>query len=78
MSYFKKLNSCYLIAEIGVNHNGNIEMAFKMIDEAKSIGLDAVKFQTFITEENISKDTPLANHHLANVGNDFSLFNLIK
>ena len=58
MSYFNNLNSCYLIAEIGVNHNGNIEMAFKMIDEAKGIGLDAVKFQTFSADALVSKDSP--------------------
>ena len=68
----------FFIAEVGVNHNGDIKIAFQLIDAAVEAGADAVKFQTFITEENISKDTPLANHHLANVGNDFSLFNLIK
>lgn len=41
----------YVIAEIGVNHNGNPEIAHRMIDEAASVGADAVKFQTFITDD---------------------------
>ena len=35
----------YFIAEIGINHNGSLEMAFKLIDIAKRCGCDAVKFQ---------------------------------
>ena len=35
----------YIIAEIGINHNGSIEEAFKLIDLAKETGCDAVKFQ---------------------------------
>ena len=40
-----KLKKPFLIAEIGINHNGSIKLAKKMIDLAKSIGFDAVKFQ---------------------------------
>ena len=36
---------CFIIAEIGNNHNGNIEEAFKLIDAAKEAGADCVKFQ---------------------------------
>ena len=42
---------CFLIAEVGVNHNGDLEIAKKMIDIAVKSGVDAVKFQTFKTEE---------------------------
>jgi N-acetylneuraminate synthase len=38
-------NPCYIVAEIGINHNGSIEIAKKLIDVAKSAGADAVKFQ---------------------------------
>jgi len=41
----------FIIAEVGINHNGSIELAKKMIDVAKSAGVDAVKFQTFKAEE---------------------------
>ena len=40
----------YVIAEIGLNHNGDINLAKKLILEAKRCGADAVKFQTFKTE----------------------------
>ena len=42
-----KNNYPYLIAEIGVNHNGSIYIAKKLIDYAKKAGFDAVKFQTY-------------------------------
>ncbi len=41
----------FIIAEAGINHNGDITTAFKMIDAAKAAGVDAVKFQTFKAEE---------------------------
>ena len=40
----------YIIAEAGVNHNGDINIAHKLIDEAKKAGADCVKFQTFKAE----------------------------
>ena len=45
-----KKNKVYLIAEIGVNHNGKLHLARKLIKLAKSSGADAVKFQNFKTE----------------------------
>ena len=44
---FKSQNRVYIIAEIGVNHNGRISIAKKLIDEAKKAGADAVKFQLY-------------------------------
>ena len=46
----------YCIAEVGINHNGDIQRAFKMIKVAKDSGADAVKFQTFCASEFCSKD----------------------
>lgn len=48
----------YFIAEIGVNHNGNLSLAKKMILEAKKAGANAVKFQTFKAELLVSPRTP--------------------
>lgn len=45
---------CFIIAEIGINHNGDINLAKKMIDEAIECGVDAVKFQVFKAEEFVS------------------------
>jgi len=49
-----KKNSPYIIAEVGINHNGEIEKAYKMIEIAKNVGADCVKFQTFKAGEFIS------------------------
>ena len=45
----------FLIAEAGINHNGNLKTALKLVDAAKKSGADAIKFQTYITEKRISK-----------------------
>ena len=44
-------NKVYLIAEVGVNHNGNLKFAKKLIKKAKMCGADAVKFQNFKAEK---------------------------
>ena len=46
-NFFTNLSKCMIIAEIGVNHNGDLSLAKKMVDSAQSVGADAVKFQTF-------------------------------
>ena len=50
-----KNNKVFIIAEAGVNHNGSLLVAKKLIKVASKIGADAIKFQTFITEEEITK-----------------------
>lgn len=52
----------FIIAEAGVNHNGSLELAKKMIDVAKEAGANAVKFQTFNAEKVISKNAPKAEY----------------
>ena len=47
--------SPYIIAEIGANHNGDMELAKKIIDSAKECGADAVKFQSWTPDSLISK-----------------------
>tara|TARA_Y100000768_G_scaffold333690_1_gene273907 strand:- start:39217 stop:40266 length:1050 start_codon:yes stop_codon:yes gene_type:complete len=44
-------NPCFIVAEIGINHGGNLKLAFKMIDAAKKSGADAVKFQNYQTDD---------------------------
>ena len=48
-------NNLEIIAEIGVNHNGNVSIAKKLIDVAKKCGATAVKFQTYITDNFVLK-----------------------
>ncbi len=49
------MDKIIIIAEAGVNHNGNIDLAYRMIDEAKKCGADIIKFQTAIPEKVISR-----------------------
>ncbi len=60
-NFLKKIqkNQTYIIAEIGINHNGDIKLAKKLIDSAKRAGADAVKFQTYITEKRVEKNSPI-------------------
>ncbi|MDO8527427.1 MAG: N-acetylneuraminate synthase [Deltaproteobacteria bacterium] len=65
MNWFETLQKTsrpYLIAEAGVNHNGDIRLAHELIDVAKASGADAVKFQTFVTENLMSPSAPLADY----------------
>lgn len=57
--FLKKLNNkVFIIAEIGSNHNGDFHLAKEMITEAAKAGVDAVKFQTFRTENFFTKNIP--------------------
>ena len=49
----------FIIAEIGINHGGSFKLAKKLIDSAVRAGVDAVKFQTYITEKRVEKNSPI-------------------
>lgn len=55
-------DSVYFIAEAGVNHNGDLDLAFELIDAAASAGADAVKFQTLDADRLVNKDAPKATY----------------
>ncbi|UKJ08228.1 N-acetylneuraminate synthase [Solitalea lacus] len=58
-----------IIAEAGVNHNGSIELAKKLVDVAVEAGVDYVKFQTFKAEKLVSKQAKKADYQVENTGN---------
>jgi len=70
--------SCFIIAEAGVNHNGDIRLAKKLIDVAKESGADAVKFQTFITEKIVTKNASKANYQKIITGTKESQYQMLK
>tara|TARA_R110001592_G_scaffold363221_3_gene681788 strand:- start:182367 stop:183392 length:1026 start_codon:yes stop_codon:yes gene_type:complete len=68
-----------IIAEAGVNHNGDILKAKQLIDVAVEAGVDMVKFQTFKAEDLVSKAAKKAEYQNVNIGdNDDSQFNMLK
>lgn len=73
-----KQNKTIIIAEAGVNHNGNIELARKMIDVAADAGVDYVKFQTFKTENLVSANAPKAEYQKKVTGKNETQFEMIK
>lgn len=62
------MEKVFIVAEIGCNHNGNKELARKMIYEAKACGVDAVKFQTFKAKDLISRYAPKAEYQKETTG----------
>lgn len=68
----------YIIAEAGVNHNGDIELAKELIYQAKKSGADCVKFQTYKTENLITKNAPKANYQLITTDRNESQYDMLK
>ena len=72
------MNKVFIIAEAGVNHNGSIELAKKLIDVASDAGADAVKFQTFKAENLVSKNAQKADYQKQTTNSEESQFDMIK
>jgi len=70
--------SVFIIAEAGVNHNGDIQLAKKLIDVAVEAGVDAVKFQTWKTELLVTKDAKQAEYQTENTQIEESQFDMLK
>lgn len=72
------MNSVFIIAEAGVNHNGDIEIAKRLVDEAALAGADAIKFQTFKAESLVCKDARKADYQMTTTEQSESQFDMLK
>lgn len=72
------MNRTLIIAEAGVNHNGSIKIAKKLIDVAKDCGVDAVKFQTFTAEKLVRFNAEKASYQKETSGEDETQFQMIE
>jgi len=73
-----EINHTYIIAEAGVNHNGSLDMARKLVEAAAESGADAVKFQTFKAERLLSRSAPKAEYQLRTTDAGESQYAMIR
>lgn len=73
-----KKNHTFIIAEAGDNHNGQYELALQLVDKAVEAGADCVKFQTFVTENVISKFAGKAEYQKENTKVNESQYEMVK
>lgn len=72
------MKKTFIIAEAGVNHNGSLDLAFQLVDTAKRAGADAVKFQTFKTENLVTKNAGQAIYQEKNIGKASTQYEMLK
>ncbi|MCK6604152.1 MAG: N-acetylneuraminate synthase [Ignavibacteriaceae bacterium] len=72
------MNRVFIIAEAGVNHNGSIDIAKKLVASAKDCGADAVKFQSFKASNIVTKNAEKAEYQLRTTDQSESQFEMIK
>ena len=69
---------CFIIAEAGVNHNGSLEIAHRLVDSAVESGSDAVKFQTFKADTLVSPTAPKAEYQMRTTDGAESQYEMIR
>lgn len=74
----KIFQKCFIIAEAGVNHNGSLDLAKKLVDVAKNAGADAVKFQTFTARNLVTQKAGTADYQKKNVGKNGTQFEMLE
>ncbi|MFK8047897.1 MAG: N-acetylneuraminate synthase [Halioglobus sp.] len=72
------MSGVFVIAEVGVNHNGKVEIARELIDVAKSAGVDAVKFQAFTTSKLVAESAPMAQYQEKNTQKGQTQYEMLK
>lgn len=72
------MSRVFIIAEAGVNHNGNIDIARELVDVASASGADAVKFQTFKAESLVCKSARKADYQMKTTNQEESQFDMLK
>lgn len=72
------MSKVFIIAEAGVNHNGDIKLAKRLVDEAVAAGADAVKFQTFKAETLVCKNAKKAEYQLETTDGEETQFEMLK
>src|SRR3989338_4073502 len=69
---------CLIIAEAGVNHNGSLDLAQRLVDVATDARADVVKFQTFKTERGVTADAPKADYQLRTTDAAESQYDMLR
>lgn len=72
------MSKVFIIAEAGVNHNGNVELAKDLVDKAVEAGVDCIKFQTFKTENLVNKYAKKSEYQVKNTKNNDSQYKMLK
>lgn len=72
------MKKVFIIAEAGVNHNGSLDLAKKLVDKALEAGVDCIKFQTFKSENLVSMSAQMAEYQKENLGKDESQYKMLK
>ncbi|HVL53749.1 MAG TPA: N-acetylneuraminate synthase family protein, partial [Vitreimonas sp.] len=67
-----------MIAEAGVNHNGDLELAKQLVASAARAGADVVKFQTFVTGKSIAAHAPKAEYQVGTTDRDESQYEMVR
>lgn len=73
-----KRNKVLIIAEAGVNHNGDLNKAFDLIDIAANSGADFVKFQTYVSKNLVTEQAKKADYQIDNLSKDDSQYKMLK
>tara|TARA_B100001123_G_C15288292_1_gene1016453 strand:+ start:328 stop:1338 length:1011 start_codon:yes stop_codon:yes gene_type:complete len=72
------LKKTFIIAEAGINHNGDLNIAKKMIKTAKKCGVDAIKFQSYESESLVTKNLSLAKYQKKGEKKNYKMINMLK